>query len=118
MNLKLPSYYFMASKIAPFYNHLKLFTMCSHENYFLPSIFCLITHGENKIEGNSQIRYFNCLKNNGKMPSGIIRPKVNVAIVIVGIDGRILASSRVKKWIQDSMILPNSKLKPLVLRSH
>ena len=36
---------------------------------------------------------------------------VDVAIVVLGIDGRILASSKSEKWIQDFTTLPNSKLK-------
>ena len=99
MNLKLPSYYFMASKIAPFCNPFKTFYNIAPMRIIFSTLLfsALITHGEIKLEEIPRLDTSTALKILGKCHQESLDREVNVAIVIVGIDGRILASSKSEK---------------------
>lgn len=75
--------------------------------------FALISYGEIKLEEIPRLNTTTALKILSACHQESVDQKVEVAIVIVGIDGRVLASSKSEKdWIRAFMILPSSKPKP------
>jgi uncharacterized protein GlcG (DUF336 family) len=71
----------------------------------------LLCYGKVKLEEIPRLDTSTALKILTACHQESLNQKVNVAIIVVGIDGRILAVQKVKRWIQAFMISQNSRHK-------